>query len=122
VTAKPGCQHRQGVEPAEDERKLPVKPTEWCVRGKKVPNAVNLTLKLSDLTRSRVPGRRVAATRDRPDDREEPDDDGESTGEARARRGGPKNRRSTPQEAKATHTSATTNHKTPTMEQIGNSC
>jgi hypothetical protein len=91
------------------------------VRGEKVPNAVDLTPKLQELTRPRAPGRSVAATRGRPDGGEKPDDDGESTGEARARRGGPKKRRSTPQEAKATHTGAAVKHKTPTTEQTRNS-
>jgi hypothetical protein len=69
------------------------------MRGEKDPNDVDLTPKLSDLTRNKLDGG------------EEPDDDRDSTDEVRARRGGPKNHRSTTQEAKATHTGAAANHK-----------
>jgi hypothetical protein len=81
------------------------------VHGENDPNAVDLTPNLPKLTRPHAPEQRVAATRGIADSGEEPDDDRDSTSEARARRGGPKYRRSMPQEAKAMHTSAAANHK-----------
>jgi hypothetical protein len=64
-----------------------------------IPYAADLAPKKQKHPRPRGSERCVAATRSSVDSGEEPDHDGESSGEARGRRGGPKTRRSTTQEA-----------------------
>jgi hypothetical protein len=81
--------HWHGTETIGDNigetRILPMKPTEWRVRGEKDPNAVDLPPHLLEHTRPRALERCVAATRGSASGGEEPDDDGDSIGEARAR-------------------------------------
>jgi hypothetical protein len=77
-----------------------VKPLVRRVGGEKIPNIIDLTRKLQKFPRPLLPKRRVAATCICVNGRVELEHDGESLGEARARRGGPKHRRSTSQVAK----------------------
>jgi hypothetical protein len=69
------------------------------VCGGEVPYTADLAPKNQKHPRPRAPERHEAATRSRADGGEESNHDGESSGEARGRRGGPKTRRSTTQEA-----------------------
>lgn len=79
-------------------RNQPEKPPVMRVRGENAPNTVDLTPKLQNLSRPRVPVRRVAAAGCCSDQGEGPEHIRECPGEARARRGGPIHRRSTTQE------------------------
>jgi hypothetical protein len=79
--------------------KLPEKPSKRHMCGGEVPNAADIAPKNQKHPRPHVLERRVVATCSNTDGGEEPEHDGESFGEARARRGGPKTRRSTTQEA-----------------------